>query len=128
MWHSVHLRNMELDFSELLGEVTGKSDMAYAVAYLQCDRERKGVIMKVGSDDAARVYLNGKLVQQSAQSHWYQADQEVAAEVELQPGINTLVFKVFNLAGRWRGSIRFTDSQGFPLQGLSVTLAPGTKP
>lgn len=39
-------------------------------------------------------------------------------------GLNVLVFKVVNERTDWKGSIRFIDAQGNPLEGINLTLAP----
>jgi hypothetical protein len=41
--------------------------------------------------------------------------------------MNALVFKVVNEFDAWKGSIRFTDAQGNPVQGIKVTLDPEGK-
>jgi hypothetical protein len=49
----------------------------------------------------------------------------VVADVKLNRGINTLVFKaVGELAANWKGSVRFTDAAGQPVNGISVRLEP----
>ncbi len=88
--------------------------------------------MKVGRDDKAKVYLNGALVYRTLDNElvskvdhsWYAADQDVVAGLELRAGINVLILKVYNQAGTWQGSIRFTDESGEPLHGIEVTLSP----
>jgi hypothetical protein len=40
-------------------------------------------------------------------------------EVDLKAGLNVLVFKVVQLLAGWQGSVRFTDSDGQPVQGSS---------
>lgn len=52
-------------------------------------------------------------------------DQDAASGLELQAGINVLVFKVINEGLRWGGSLRFSDAAAQPVKGLRVSLAPG---
>ena len=48
-------------------------------------------------------------------------------DIALNAGLNVLVFKVVNEFGDWKGSIRFTDAQGNPVKGITVTLRPDGK-
>jgi hypothetical protein len=81
--------------------------------------------MKVGSDDESRVWLNGKLIYECLNGRAYLADDDVVPDVELKTGLNVVVFKVVNFTGDWAGSVRFTDREGQPLPGLTVSLDPG---
>ena len=60
-WREVALTNEVIDFNALLGHETTQS-VAYAVCYLRSEAEQRGLQMLVGSDDEAKVYLNGKQV------------------------------------------------------------------
>jgi hypothetical protein len=80
--------------------------------------------VKVGSDDQAKVYLNGREIYRREEGRAYVPDQDVAAGVDLQVGVNVLVFKVVNGDGDWQGSVRFTDAAGQPVKGLRVMLIP----
>lgn len=46
------------------------------------------------------------------------------AGLELNAGINVVVFKMVNQAREWQGSLWFTDAAGQPLKGIKVTAAP----
>ena len=83
--------------------------------------------MLVGSDDEAKVYLNGKQVHKYPFGHGFVADQDRVPDITLNAGLNVLVFKVVNETGGWKGSIRFTDAQGDPVKGIKVTLDPEGK-
>jgi chloramphenicol 3-O-phosphotransferase len=80
--------------------------------------------MLVGSDDQAKVYLNGSQVYKSSLARAFSADQDVVQDITLNAGLNVLVFKVVNEDFDWQGSIRFTDVQGNPVKGIKVTLTP----
>ena len=101
--------------------------MAYAVCYLRSEAEQRGLQMLVGSDDEAKVYLNGKQVYRSPVPRGFVADQDTVPDLALNAGLNVLVFKVVNEASDWKGSIRFTDAQGNPVKGIKVTLDPEAK-
>ncbi len=115
-----------LDLTRLLGEKTEWS-VAYAVTYIQSEAEGTGLLMKVGSKDEAKVYLNGKEIYRNEIARSFEPDQDEVAGVELRAGLNVLVFKAVHEAGTWKASIRFTDAQGQPLKGIRVTLDPEGK-
>ena len=60
-WREVALEDYVIDFNAILGQETTQS-VAYAVCYLRSEAEQRGLQMLVGSDDEAKVYLNGKQV------------------------------------------------------------------
>src|SRR5262249_43275807 len=62
-WRPVHSPEAEFDFNLALGRLT-ESSVAYLVCYLESDRARKDLSIQVGSDDQAKVYLNGEKVYQ----------------------------------------------------------------
>jgi hypothetical protein len=123
VWRAVQLEDYMIDFNQLLGEVTQWS-VAYAVCYVRSEADRTGLLMKVGSDDEAKVYLNGKEISRDTREGSYVPDKNVAAAVELKAGLNPLVFKVVNVLGSWQGSVRFTDAAGQPVRGIKVGLEP----
>jgi WD40 repeat protein len=123
VWNPVKLPDYLIDFNRLLGEDTQWS-LAYAVSYLQSEAEHSGLLVKVGSDDEAKVWLNGKEIYRHETVRTWVADQDTVTGVELRAGLNVLVFKVVNETGPWQGSVRFTDAAGQPLKGIQVTLTP----
>ncbi len=110
-----------IDFNQLLNEPTEWS-VAYAIAYLQSDAACTGLQMHVGSDDEAKIYLNGREIYRNPTARECIPDQDVVEGVELKAGLNVLVFKVVNEALDWKGSVRFTDAAGQPVKGIRITL------
>ncbi|MFL5341939.1 MAG: hypothetical protein ACJ8F7_17470 [Gemmataceae bacterium] len=110
-----------LDFNALLGNVTEDS-VAYAVTYIVAPAELTGVKMKTGSDDQAKVFLNGKEVFKFADARALEKDQDTT-EVTLQKGVNVLVVKVVNEKMDWSFCVRFVDKDDKPL----TTLKSNTK-
>jgi hypothetical protein len=80
--------------------------------------------MKVGSTGEPKVYLSGKQVLWTDQAGGFLLDDYVAAGVELNAGLNALVFKTVRGKAGWQGSVRFTDSAGNPTKGLRTSLTP----
>ncbi len=125
-WREVALTNEVIDFNALLEHETTQS-VAYAVCYIRSEAEQRGLLMLVGSDDEAKVYLNGKQVYKSPVMRPFAAEQDKVPDIALNAGLNVLVFKVVNETGDWKGSIRLTDAEGNPVKGIQVTLDPGAK-
>jgi hypothetical protein len=122
-WREVALTNNGIDFNALLGHETTQS-VAYAVCYIQSEAEQHGLRMLVGSDDEAKVYLNGKQIYTSPVPRPFVADEDQVTDIPLNAGLNVLVFKVVNELEQWKASIHFTDAQGNPVKGIKVTLDP----
>ena len=125
-WQEVAQEDYVIDFNVILGDTTHQS-VAYAVCYLRSEVEQHGLRMLVGSDDEAKVYLNGKMVHKYPVGRGFVQDQDTVSDITLNAGLNVLVFKVVNEFVDWKGSIRFTDAQGNPVKGIKVTLDPDAK-
>ena len=126
VWNALRREDYLLDFNQFLGKETRWS-VAYAVCYIQSDAAQAGVVMKVGSNDEAKIYINGKEIYRSETARSWVPDQDEVAGIELRVGLNVLVFKVVNEILAWQGSVRFTDAAGQPLKGIRVTLDPDGK-
>ena len=125
-WRAVALEDEVIDFHALLGYAT-KHAAAYAVCYVRSEGEQRGLQMLVGSEDEAKVYLNAKQVYKAPGPHGIVAVEDTVSDLALKAGLNVLVFKVVNEFQAWKGSIRFTDAQGNPVKGITVTLEPEGK-
>jgi len=124
VWDEVHLADYIIDFNQILGERKDFS-VAYAVCYIVAEEEKNGLVMKMGCDDEAKVYLNAQQVQQRSYPTTLIADDFEVREIHLNRGLNVLVFKVVNEEYDWKGSVRLADKNGQPLKGIKVTLDPG---
>ena len=125
-WRAVALEDEVINFNALLGYGT-KPAVAYAVCYLRSEAQQRGLQMLVGSEDEAKVYLNAKQVYKAPGPHGIVAVEDTVSDLALNAGLNVLVFKVVKEFQGWRGSIRFADPQGNPIQGITVTLEPEGK-
>jgi hypothetical protein len=112
-----------LDLNALLGQQTEDS-VAYAVCYLIADQKMPNLTMKTGSDDQAKVYLNGKEVFKNEEARPADKDQDSTPNLTLVRGTNTIVFKIVNEKVDWAGCLRFTDQDGNPVKNMKVTLTP----
>jgi hypothetical protein len=85
--------------------------------------ERHDLLLQVGSDDAAKVYLNSQEIYKYTRGCNLPA-LDLIGPVTLRRGTNVLVFKVVNEDGAWLGCARFVDREGNALSGLQVQLTP----
>jgi WD40 repeat protein len=123
-WKPTRFDNGVIDFNQSAGPAEYRGGAAYAVCYVRSDRERRGLRLKLGSDDQSRLYLNGRPVCEKLDASHLAIDRETVEGVELRAGINVIVFKIFNEHGSWSGALRFTDDQDQPVEGLEFTLNP----
>jgi WD40 repeat protein len=122
-WKPLALQDYMINFHSFLGHIVNYS-VAYAVCYIHSETEQRSLRILVGSDDAARVYLNGKEIYRYPFGRMFVLDQDARPDITLKAGLNVLVFKVVNFTSLWQGSIRFTDAEGKPVKGIRVTLTP----
>lgn len=115
-WKAHACESHLLDFNSLLGAETEDS-VAYAVTYVVAPEDLKDVVMKTGSDDQMKVYLNGKEVFKFAEPRPADKDQD-STTVSLRKGVNVLVIKVVNEKMDWSACVRFTDKDGKPVPKL----------
>lgn len=119
-WKEHACKDHLLDFNGVLGAVT-EDCVAYAVAYVVAP-EDMAVKMKTGSDDQAKVYLNGKEVFKMPDARALDKDQDTT-EVTLKKGVNVLVVKVVNEKFDFSFCVRFTDKDDKPLTKLVAKTA-----
>jgi hypothetical protein len=122
-WKSYKSESHLLDFNAFLGQQTEDS-VGYGVCYLVADRDIGDLTMKTGSDDQAKVYLNGKEVFKNEEARPTEKDQDSTPNLALKKGVNVIVFKVVNEKMDWSGCLRFTDKDGKPVTDFKVSLKP----
>jgi len=105
-----------------LGEIYGdQAYTSYAVAYATCEvasPKRQKVRGLIGSDDDILVWLNGEEVWRHEGVRGVKRDDDSVSMV-LPAGTNRVLVKVCNRHGMWGFFMRFADSKGRPLQGLT---------
>ena len=121
-WKEYKVKDYFFDFNDFLGKQTEDS-VGYAVCYVHAPAEMKNVKLKIGSDDQAVVYLNGKEVIKNGTARALEKDQD-SAEVTLNKGVNVLVMKVVNEKIDWSGCARFTTNDNTPVKGLRASTSP----
>jgi CubicO group peptidase (beta-lactamase class C family) len=89
--------------TDLVDLKTGEKDADYAIAYAWAEIEspvKTKVLLGVGSDDAIKIWLNGKLLHQHWGTRLTRIDEDVVP-AELEPGKNQLLLKIQNVKGDW---------------------------
>lgn len=86
-----------LDLTDLFG--TPSDVFAYLYAELESD-ESQEVYLHIGTNDAGKVWLNGKLVNQHLEGRGAEPSQNVA-RVNLKKGMNKILLKIDQLGGGW---------------------------
>jgi hypothetical protein len=122
-WKKHQANDYFFDLNGFVGQQTENS-VAYAVCYVNAEDEMKDLKLKVGSDDQAKVYLNGKQLLNQPEARALEKDQDTVENVTLNKGANVLVFKVVNEGEDWSGCLRFVDKDGNPVKNLKISLAP----
>lgn len=95
--------NGKLDIKKNLSP--NQRNVAYCAAYIECD-EITPAILKLGSNDRLKVWLNGKVVHIFSEPRAGGPDTD-QLPVELQKGKNLLLAKVDNEGGNWWLYARF---------------------
>jgi hypothetical protein len=131
-WRALELQNYVIDLNAILGRWPTWGNVAYAITYIHSESQQSGLRILIGSDDQSKVYLNGKEIYRSPRYRAFLADEDQVQDVQLNRGVNVVVFKIvddFSYEGggripQWKGSIRFASKDGKPVNGIKVTLAP----
>lgn len=104
-----------------LNEIFDEADWTVAYAFAQIispdDREAQ---LRIGSDDGAKVWLNGEEVLSSGVGRSAGIDQDIIP-VKLKGGVNKVLMKVCDEAVDWGFYVRITDMEGNPYTDLSYS-------
>jgi hypothetical protein len=123
VWKKHHAPEYFLDFNRAVGRLTEHS-LGYAVCYLVADRPRKGLVLKIGSDDEVGVWLNGRQILRVPRPRGLTIDDDVIAGIDLERGINVLLLKVINETRDWSACARLTEVNGQPVVGVRLVPTP----
>ncbi|MBR4901190.1 MAG: hypothetical protein IKZ46_09645 [Victivallales bacterium] len=93
---------------------------AYARCIIRVAAATKAQIM-LGSDDAAKVWLNGALLENVNVPRAYTANED-KMKVELKAGDNILLVKIGQGGGQWELGAKVCAEDGGPLEGLVLTI------
>jgi len=100
----------------------------YAVTYLIADAEQKDVTLQMGSNDQAKIYVNGKQVVKNETARGIDKDQDKSEPLTLKKGVNVVRAAIINAGGATDFCARFLDANARPIAGLTIDLAatPGS--
>jgi hypothetical protein len=114
----------KVDFLKALSLRSGDKDgMAYAVCWVQCDRERKAVLA-TGSDDGLKVWINRQVVL-AKHGKREASPGEDQTKINLTAGRNEVLVKVGRGSGPWGFYLELRDPMtGRTLPGISYELKP----
>jgi CubicO group peptidase (beta-lactamase class C family) len=123
-WESVQSQSDVVDLKA--GSSEGDYAIAYAWAEIEVPAKTKGVL-GLGSDDAVKVWLNGKLVHENWIARACAPDEDLVP-VDFAAGKNQLLLKVQNIQGDWSFACRLLSKelQANKLIGAVLTSDAGT--
>jgi hypothetical protein len=113
-----------IDFKKFVGDQKSDNVFAYAVAYVSCEEEIRDVKVLAGTNDAGRVYINGKVVFSHEKPRSLEPDASIVNGITLVKGQNVIILKVANETGNWGGCLRFMDKNGTPIRHLLLSSMP----
>ena len=122
-WKAAKAAEYNLDVNVALG-TRNEDALAYLVTYVVAEADMPGLTMAIGSNDQAKVWLNGKEVHKFAETRGIEQDSDKVTGITLTKGVNTIVFKVINQKNDWAAALRFLDKDGKAVTGLAVKTAP----
>ena len=113
-----------IDFKKFSGDQKTDNVFAYAVAYVLCEEEIRDVKVLAGTNDAGRLYINGKVVFSHEKPRSLEPDATIVNGITLVKGQNVIILKVANETGNWGGCLRFMDKNGTPIRHLLLSSMP----
>lgn len=122
-WKEAKASDYHVDLHAVVGD-RHEDALAYLVTYVVAEQDMPGLTLAIGSNDQARVWLNGKLLLTFTDTRSIDKDSETVPGVTLTKGVNTIVFKVINQKNDWAAALRFLDKDGKAVTTLGVKTAP----
>lgn len=122
-WKAAKATEYNLDINVVLG-TRNEDVLAYLVTYVVAEADMPGLTMAIGSNDQAKVWLNGKEVHKFAETRGIEQDSDKVTGITLTKGVNVIVFKVINQKNDWAAALRFLDKDGKAVTGLTVKTSP----
>ena len=113
-----------IDFTKVYTDGQTSNCVAYAYTTVTSDAP-DDLMMTVGSDDAVRVWLNGKAVHTHVIGRGVSPDDDIVS-VHLNQGVNTVLVKVVNAGGGWGFALRFAHAADLGKTLFRPWVAPET--
>ena len=117
-WQLVDSKADTIDLCE--GGASGNFSIAYAWAQVDMPESAK-VLLAVRSDDAIKVWLNGKVVHENWIARTIAEDEDVVP-VEFQRGTNQLLLKIQNVRGGWGFACRLATAESLADKFVGIAL------
>lgn len=111
-------RRLGTDLIEAISREFPAIGYCYTVIESNVDQD---ALLLFGSDDGAKVWLNGKQVFERQLARGVKRDEERVA-IRLQRGLNRLLFKIEQGNGGWGLMARVVSPNGQPLTGVHLAL------
>jgi hypothetical protein len=124
VWQKYSSPEYFVDLRKLYQDQKTDDVFALAVAYVSCDEEMKDLKVLAGTNDAGRLYINGKVIFSHEKPRSLEPDATIVNGVTLNKGQNTIILKVANETGNWGGCVRFMDKNGTPIRHLLLSSMP----
>lgn len=122
-WKAVKAAEYNLDLNKALGN-SNEDVVGYLVTYIAAEKDMPGLTLAIGSNDQAKVWINGKEVYKFTDTRVIEKDTDKVKDVTLNKGVNVVVFKVMNQKNDWAAALRFLDKTDKPVTGLVVKTQP----
>ena len=103
--------NGMVDFEKIFRRT--ENVLAYAYTELEA-AEAMDVLLKIGSDDGVKVFLNGEEIHSKPVIRAFGQDQDIV-NARLAQGKNKLLLKVTQGGGEWCFAARLTQRDGQPI-------------
>src|SRR5687768_1199550 len=107
-WKKVNEKNDIIDFDSIFNRQDFASAYAYAVIE---SADARPAMLAIGSDDALKVWHNGKLVHKNWIPRGIVPDNDIVP-LSLVKGKNELLIEVQDMEGGWGFTARFLDEKG----------------
>lgn len=101
----------KIDLTKVYGSLANVAVYAYAEVTLPKDRN---LMLKVGSNDGFKCFLNGKEVGRFDGGRAYAPDQD-ELKVNGKKGVNKILLKITQMGAAWAFSARLTDLENAPI-------------
>ncbi len=117
-------KNVVVDLNRFFG--IGENCAAYLRTVIFAPKACRARL-EIGSDDAVKVWLNGRLVHAMDKARPLKLGEDSAA-IQLDQGANGLLVKIVQFGGDWQGAIRVCGEHGGPLPGTFAEIAGRKQP
>ncbi|MBM3473015.1 MAG: HEAT repeat domain-containing protein [Armatimonadetes bacterium] len=101
-----------VNYAALMQPNTNVTAYMYAEVTVE---QAQDVLLKCGSDDGMKLWLNGQQVHRAPQPRSLRVDED-SVEAHLEAGANKVLVKVVQGGGGWEACIRLTDRNGTALR------------